>query len=76
MIATETFAADGQPALFLIFAGVAVVVLLISAFWYGSRRSARRRNSARAAGQNPVAQQRAQSWETPEEESGGRGTRT
>ncbi|MFD4240554.1 DUF6479 family protein [Streptomyces sp. NPDC058525] len=66
MTATESFAAEGQPALFLIFAGVVVVVLLIGAFWYGSRR--RRRESARAVEQNPVAQRRAQSWETPEHE--------
>ncbi|WP_234382304.1 DUF6479 family protein [Streptomyces sp. XY332] len=38
MIATEILAVEGQGALFLILAGVGVVVLLIGAFWYGSRR--------------------------------------
>ncbi|MGW7458035.1 DUF6479 family protein [Streptomyces sp. NPDC054797] len=76
MIATEMYAAEARPALLLILAGVAVAVLLISAFWYGSRRSARRRAPARAAEQNPVAQRRAQSWETPDEGPGGRESRT
>ncbi|GHE64785.1 hypothetical protein CP980_32430 [Streptomyces vinaceus] len=66
MIPTETLAAEGQGALFLIFAGVVVVVLLIGAFWYGSRRSARRRAPARPAEQNPVARGREDSWQTPD----------
>ncbi|MFF1344321.1 DUF6479 family protein [Streptomyces sp. NPDC058290] len=61
MTATEILAAEGQGSLFLILAGVAVVCLLIGAFWYGSRRSARRRAPARPAEQNPVAPCRARS---------------
>ncbi|MFD8288758.1 DUF6479 family protein [Streptomyces sp. SPB4] len=61
----ETFAAEGQASLFLMFAGVVLVVLLIGAFWYGSRR--RRREAAAPVEQNPLAQRRADSWQTPEE---------
>lgn len=48
------------------FAGVVVVVLLVGAFWYGSRRSARRRAPARPVEQNPVARGREDSWQTPD----------
>ncbi|MET8292379.1 DUF6479 family protein [Streptomyces sp. NPDC005132] len=66
MTVTETFAAEGQGAPFLILAGPAVVVLLSGAFWYGSRRSARRRTAARVAQQNPAAQQTChQEWPCP-----------
>ncbi|MEU4358320.1 DUF6479 family protein [Streptomyces virginiae] len=76
MIPTEILAAEGQGALFLIFAGVVVAVLLIGAFWYGSRRAARRRPPARPADQNPVARGREDSWQTPEgDDAGGRGPR-
>ncbi|WP_229876837.1 DUF6479 family protein [Streptomyces nojiriensis] len=51
MTAIETLAAEGQASLFLIFAGVVLVVLLIGAFWYGSRR---RRREAPPAEQNPA----------------------
>ncbi|WP_328923414.1 DUF6479 family protein [Streptomyces sp. NBC_00190] len=64
MTAIETLAAEGQASLFLMFAGVVLVVLLIGAFWYGSRR---RRREAPSAEQNPVAQRREDSWQTPEE---------
>ncbi|MFD7081969.1 MULTISPECIES: DUF6479 family protein [unclassified Streptomyces] len=64
MTATETLAAEGQASLFLMFAGVALVVLLIGAFWYGSRR---RRREAPPAAQNPAAQRRKDSWQTPDE---------
>ncbi|MFD8950482.1 DUF6479 family protein [Streptomyces xanthophaeus] len=64
MTAIETFAAEGQASLFLIFAGVVLVILLIGAFWYGSRR---RRREVPPTEQNPVAQRRADSWQTPEE---------
>lgn len=57
------------------FAGVVVVVLLLGAFWYGSRRSARRRAPARPAEQNPVAQQREDSWQTPDGDAGDQGPR-
>ncbi|MEU8465553.1 DUF6479 family protein [Streptomyces sp. NPDC029003] len=70
MIATETLAAtlaaEGSGALFLIVAGVVVAALLVAAFWFGSRRSARRRAPARPAEQNPAAQRRQGSWQTPE----------
>ncbi|MFK0238571.1 DUF6479 family protein [Streptomyces vinaceus] len=75
MIPTETLAAEGQGAFFLIFAGVVLVVLLIGAFWYGSRRSARRRAPARPAEQNPVARGREDSWQTPDGSSSDRGPR-
>ncbi|MCX5152088.1 MULTISPECIES: DUF6479 family protein [unclassified Streptomyces] len=75
MIPTEILAAEGQGPLFLILAGVAVVCLLIGAFWYGSRRSARRRAPARPAEQNPVAQRRQGSWRTPDDDAGGQGPR-
>lgn len=64
MTAIETLAAEGQASLFLMFAGVVLVVLLIGAFWYGSRR---RRREAPPAAQNPVAQRREDSWQTPDE---------
>ncbi|MFF3677624.1 DUF6479 family protein [Streptomyces sp. NPDC002120] len=64
MTAIETLAAEGQASLFLIFAGVVLVILLICAFWYGSRR---RRREASPAEQNPVAQRREDSWQTPDE---------
>lgn len=64
MTAIETLAAEGQASLFLMFAGVVLVVLLIGAFWYGSRR---RRGEAPPAEQNPVAQRRKDSWQTPAE---------
>ncbi|WP_314250806.1 DUF6479 family protein [Streptomyces kutzneri] len=70
MIPTEILAAEGQGALFLMFAGVVVVVLLVGAFWYGSRRSARRRAPVRSAEQNPVARGREDSWQTPDGNAG------
>ncbi|MFE2547533.1 DUF6479 family protein [Streptomyces sp. NPDC059355] len=76
MIPTEILAAEGQGAFFLVFAGVVVVVLLIGAFWYGSRRSARRRLPARPAEQNPVARGREDSWQTPDASPGGQEPRT
>ncbi|MEU9081324.1 DUF6479 family protein [Streptomyces sp. NPDC048357] len=75
MTPTETLAAQGQGAFFLMFAGVVVVVLLIGAFWYGSRRSARRRPPARPDEQNPVAQRREDSWQTPNDNAGDQGPR-
>ncbi|MCX4776177.1 DUF6479 family protein [Streptomyces sp. NBC_01264] len=61
MTAIGTLAAEGQASLFLMLAGVVLVVLLIGAFWYGSRR---RRREAPPVEQNPVAQCRADSWQT------------
>ncbi|MEV7830925.1 DUF6479 family protein [Streptomyces subrutilus] len=76
MTANEMLAAEGQGSLFLIIAGVVLVALLIGAFWYGSRRNARRGAPARPAEHNPVAQSRQDSWETPEGDESGRGPRT
>ncbi|WP_435975589.1 DUF6479 family protein [Streptomyces sp. Qhu_M48] len=71
MIALENLAAEGQASLFLILAGVAVAALLLGAFWYGTRRTARRRAPVRPGQQPPAAQRRAQSWETPENDPDG-----
>ncbi|MET8291310.1 DUF6479 family protein [Streptomyces sp. NPDC005132] len=61
-------AADGSSSLFLIAAGVVLVILLVSAFWYGSRRSSRGKDSGRrAVAQNPPATARRDSWKTPDE---------
>ncbi|MER6200441.1 DUF6479 family protein [Streptomyces sp. NPDC001586] len=75
MTAIGNLAAEGQASLFLILAGVMVAALLIGAFWYGSRRSARRRAPAQPGQQPSEAQQRAQSWATPENDQGGEETR-
>ncbi|MCX5409775.1 DUF6479 family protein [Streptomyces sp. NBC_00335] len=70
MITSLPLAAEASSSLFLIIAGVMVVVLLIGAFWYGSRRAARRTDPvARPADQNPQAATRQDSWQTPEEGS-------
>lgn len=55
--------------------GLVVVALLIGAFWYGSRRSARGRAPARPTEQNPVAQRREDSWQTPDDDAGDQGPR-
>ncbi|MEU9109282.1 DUF6479 family protein [Streptomyces xanthophaeus] len=68
MIPTETLAAEAFSSLLMIIIGVVVALLLIGAFWYGSRRSARRRAPARPAQQNPVARARQDSWETPDDD--------
>ncbi|MFI8260825.1 MULTISPECIES: DUF6479 family protein [unclassified Streptomyces] len=75
MIPTEILAAEGHGALFLIFAGVVVAVLLIGAFSYGSRRSARRRAPALPAEQNPAARGREDSWQTPDGRTSDEGPR-
>ncbi|MGW6420475.1 DUF6479 family protein [Streptomyces sp. NPDC055055] len=66
MIAIEQLAAEGRAPLFLILAGVVVAALLIGAFWFGSKRSARRKAPAQPQQQNAAARQRAQSWKTPD----------
>ncbi|MFD9415734.1 DUF6479 family protein [Streptomyces goshikiensis] len=50
-------AADGSSSLFLIIAGVVVVVLMIGACWCGSRRAARRtpHGSKRPSGRSEPA---------------------
>ncbi|WP_030758911.1 MULTISPECIES: DUF6479 family protein [unclassified Streptomyces] len=66
MITSMQLAASGSTSLFLTAAGVLVAALLIGAFWYGSRRTARRRDpGARPAEQSPQAQARSDSWRTP-----------
>ncbi|MGW1727615.1 DUF6479 family protein [Streptomyces sp. NPDC002306] len=71
MIASESLAVAGQGAFFLILAGVVVVALLIGAFWFGSRRSARRGAPVGPAEQNPAARRRENSWQTPDGDVGG-----
>ncbi|MFF3214260.1 DUF6479 family protein [Streptomyces sp. NPDC002886] len=66
MIATEYLAAEATSSLLLIIVGVVVALLLIGAFWYGSRRSARRRAPAQPAQQSPEARARQDSWQTPD----------
>ncbi|WP_329274966.1 DUF6479 family protein [Streptomyces sp. NBC_00691] len=63
--AAET-AASGSPALLLILIGVGIAVLLIAAFWWGTRRVARRKVSAGVA-QPPAAEARRDSWTAPDE---------
>ncbi|MFD3548861.1 DUF6479 family protein [Streptomyces sp. NPDC058655] len=75
MITTVPLAASSTSSLLLIVAGVVVAALLIAAFWYGSRRTAARKDpGARPADQSPAAQARQDSWETPDD-SGQQGTR-
>ncbi|MEU9420901.1 DUF6479 family protein [Streptomyces sp. NPDC051000] len=74
-IPADTLAAEGQGSLYLVIAGVVLVVLLIGAFWYGSRRNARRAAPAQPAEQNPAARGREDSWQTPEEGAAGTGPR-
>ncbi|MGW1963557.1 DUF6479 family protein [Streptomyces sp. NPDC001935] len=63
-------AVDGSPSLFLIIAGLAVVLLLLGAFWYGSRRSTRGKTpGALRSDQNPQAAARRNSWQTSAEET-------
>ncbi|MEU9027121.1 DUF6479 family protein [Streptomyces sp. NPDC048383] len=68
MIAHSTLAASGSSSLFLILAGVVVAALLIVAFWYGSRRTAARKDpGARPVDQSPTARARQDSWQTPDD---------
>ncbi|WP_404953377.1 DUF6479 family protein [Streptomyces sp. 147326] len=70
MFTSVPLAAAGSSSLFLIVAGVLVAALLIAAFWYGSRRTARRRDpGARSADQSPQARARQDSWQTPEDDA-------
>lgn len=63
-----TLAATGSPPLFLIAVGVVVAALLITAFWYGSRRVAARKDPGAApADQAPAARARRGSWQTPDD---------
>ncbi|MBT2449780.1 hypothetical protein J7F03_22420 [Streptomyces sp. ISL-43] len=69
MTASVPLAATGSSSLFLIIAGVIVAALLIAAFCYGTRRTARRSDpGARPADQSPQARARQNSWHTPEDD--------
>ncbi|WP_030194503.1 DUF6479 family protein [Streptomyces sp. NRRL S-87] len=71
-LASVPLAAVGSPSLWMIAAGVVVVAVLISAFWYGSRRvRARRDPGARPMDHTPPARAREDSWQTPDESTGG-----
>ncbi|RPK54866.1 hypothetical protein EES43_27760 [Streptomyces sp. ADI96-02] len=63
-------AADVTPSLLLIMIGIVVAVLLLGAFWLGSRRAARRKDPGvrpSPMDQNPQAAARQDSWQTPDE---------
>ncbi|WP_327260209.1 DUF6479 family protein [Streptomyces sp. NBC_01232] len=67
MIASLPLAASGSSSLFLIMAGVVVAALLVSAFWYGSRRAATRKDpGAQPSEQSRAARARQDSWQTPD----------
>ncbi|MFE4632336.1 DUF6479 family protein [Streptomyces sp. NPDC056773] len=70
MTGTEILAAEAFTSLLLIIIGVVVALLLIGAFWYGSRRSARRNAPAQPVQQNPAARGRQESWQTPDDGAG------
>lgn len=71
MIASDFLAASGFPSLFLVLAGVVVAAVLIAAFWYGSRRTAARKDpGAQPPDQSPPARARQDSWQTPDGDSG------
>ncbi|MER5407459.1 DUF6479 family protein [Streptomyces sp. NPDC002769] len=70
MISSYVLAADGSSSLPLIVAGLVLAALLIGAFWYGSRRTARRQDpGAGPAEQNPQAAARKDSWQTPDDDT-------
>ncbi|WP_426362136.1 DUF6479 family protein [Streptomyces sp. E-08] len=61
-------AASVFPSLYLILVGVVIVVLLVGAFWYGTRRAAARKDlGARPSDQGPAARARRGSWQTPDD---------
>ncbi|MGW6843569.1 DUF6479 family protein [Streptomyces sp. NPDC054958] len=68
MLASVPLAASAFPSLYLILVGVIVVVLLIGAFWYGTRRAAARKDpGTRPSEQGPAARARRESWQTPDD---------
>ncbi|MER6210961.1 DUF6479 family protein [Streptomyces sp. NPDC001642] len=70
MIASQLLAAQGSASFFLIAAGFVVVAVLIGAFWFGTRRAAKRKTSRTSpvpAPQTPQAAPRQDSWTTPDE---------
>lgn len=61
-------AASTSPSVFLILAGVVIVALLVSAFLYGAKRAAARKDpGARPSDQGPAARARSDSWQTPDD---------
>ncbi|MEU3690436.1 DUF6479 family protein [Streptomyces narbonensis] len=65
-VTASELAVSGSSSLLLILVGVVLVAILIGAFWWGTRRLARSRRSARVA-QPPAAEARRDSWEAPED---------
>ncbi|CAL9335594.1 DUF6479 family protein [Streptomyces sp. enrichment culture] len=67
-------AASGSPSLFLILVGVVLVLLILGAFWWGSRRAARRKSPGPTGptAQPPAAATRENSWDTPDDGTGHR----
>ncbi|MFI9152296.1 DUF6479 family protein [Streptomyces sp. NPDC053367] len=67
-------AASGSPSIFLIVIGIVLVLMILGAFLWGSRRAARRKSPGPAGptAQPPAAASREDSWETPGEDTGRR----
>ncbi|MET9730435.1 DUF6479 family protein [Streptomyces sp. NPDC006458] len=66
-------AASGFPSLFLIVVGIVLVLLILGAFWWGSRRAARGKSPGPGPTvQPPAAARREDSWDTPDGDSGRR----
>jgi flagellar basal body-associated protein FliL len=65
-------AASGSPSLFLIVVGVVLVLMILGAFWWGSRRAARRQSPGPSGptAQPPTAASREASWDTPDDDTG------
>ncbi|MEV5276866.1 DUF6479 family protein [Streptomyces sp. NPDC052811] len=59
-VSSQTLAANTSAAWLFVIVGVAVVAVLIAAFWYGARRAAR----MTAPSQEPQA--RSESWHNPD----------
>ncbi|MET9465465.1 MULTISPECIES: DUF6479 family protein [unclassified Streptomyces] len=69
MITSAPLAAEGSSSLFLLLAGVVLVVLLIGAFAYGARRRTRGTDpGTNPTGQNPQARAHQDSWQTPDDD--------
>jgi hypothetical protein len=67
-------AASRFPSLFLVVIGVVLVLLILGAFWWGSRRAARGKSPGPAGptAQPPAAASRKDSWDTPDDDTSGR----
>ncbi|QNP66857.1 DUF6479 family protein [Streptomyces genisteinicus] len=67
--ASTSLAAGGSSSILLIVIGVAVVALLLGAFWLGSRRASQRKDPAprpAPSDQTGPAAARQDSWRTPD----------